>query len=137
MIETGADVYIGDDEGANIMHHVAIANQAVLAKTLLERYGHTICIANGNGDTPLGLAIQNNSLDVLAVLIPFLKKFPVSGPFLLCRTEGAKRLGLCCPQAMSGTLHFGPVTPCQLVNRPGLHRIEYSTLTRCASRLKK
>ena len=78
VIEKGADVYIADDEGANIMHHVAIGNQAALAKTLLEQYGHTICVTNSNGDTPLGLAIQNNSLDFLATLLPFLEDFPVS-----------------------------------------------------------
>ncbi|KAF8859350.1 ankyrin [Acephala macrosclerotiorum] len=77
MLEKGANVYISDDEGANIMHHVAVADQAALAKTLLERYGHTLCIANHNGDTPLGLAIKNNSLDVLAVLLSFLQEFPV------------------------------------------------------------
>ncbi|KAL8789421.1 MAG: hypothetical protein Q9213_001178 [Squamulea squamosa] len=76
MIEKGADVYISDDEGANIMHHVAIADQAALATTLLEQYGHTICVTNRNGDTPLGLAIQNNSLDVMAILLPFYKTFP-------------------------------------------------------------
>jgi ankyrin repeat protein len=78
MIEKGADVYIRDDEGTNIMHHVAIADQAALTKKLLERYGHTLCITNHNGDTPLGLAIQNNSLNALAVLLSFLKDFPVS-----------------------------------------------------------
>lgn len=57
MIRKGADVYISDDEGANIMHHVAIADQAALAKTLLEQYGHKICLTNRSGDTPLGLAI--------------------------------------------------------------------------------
>ena len=80
IIEKGADVYISDDEGANIMHHVSIADQASLAKTLLERYGNTLCVKNRNGDGPLGLAIQNNSLNVLAILIPFLGGFSVSGP---------------------------------------------------------
>lgn len=69
-------MYIVDDEGANIMHHVAVSDQAVLAKTLLERYGHTLCITNHNGDTPLGLAIQNNSLEFLEVLLPFLEGLP-------------------------------------------------------------
>ena len=78
VIEKGADVYITDDEGANIMHHVAIGDQAALGKTLLEQCGHTICVTNRNGDTPLGLAIQNNSLEFLATLLPFLKEFPVS-----------------------------------------------------------
>ena len=82
MIEKGTDVYISDDEGANIMHHVAIADQAALAKTLLEQYGHTICLTNRNGDTPLGLAIQNNSLSFVAVLLPFLEQFPVSDQIL-------------------------------------------------------
>lgn len=85
MIEKGADVYIRDDEGANIMHHVAIADQAALAKTLLVQYGHTICLANRNGDTPLGLAIQNNSLGFMAVLLPFLEQFPVSDQILFYR----------------------------------------------------
>jgi ankyrin repeat protein len=80
MIDKGADVYIRDDEGTNIMHHVAIADQASLAKDLLERYGHTLCIPNDNGDTPLGLAVQNNSLNVLDVLLSFLPDFPVSPP---------------------------------------------------------
>ena len=79
MIEQGADVHIRDDEGTNIMHHVAIADQTALAKNLLGRYGHEICITNYNGDTPLGLAIQNNSVGVLAILAPLLSNFPVSG----------------------------------------------------------
>lgn len=87
MIERGADVYIYDDEGANIMHHVAIADQAALARTLLEQYGHTICVTNRNGDTSLGLAIQNNSLNVMEVLLPFLEDFPMSGPFILSRNK--------------------------------------------------
>ena len=78
MIEKGADVHISDDKGANIMHHVATADQAELAKTLLEQYSHTICVANRSGDTPLGLAVQHNSLDFMTVLLPFLKDFPVS-----------------------------------------------------------
>ena len=85
MIRKGADVYISDDEGANIMHHAAVADQATLAETLLNQYGHTICVTNRSGDTPLGLAIQNNSLEFVAVLIPFLENFPVSNQFLLCR----------------------------------------------------
>ena len=83
MIQKGADVYISDDEGANIMHHVAIADQAALAKPLLERYGHELFVTNRNGDMPLGLAVQNNSLSFMAVLLPFLHEFPVSSPSLL------------------------------------------------------
>ena len=41
MIEKGANVHISDDEGANIMHHVAVSDQAVLARTLLEQYDHS------------------------------------------------------------------------------------------------
>lgn len=78
MIEKGADVSLGDDEGCNIMHHVAIADQAILAKTLLERYGHSLCVPNHNGDTPFGLAIQNNSLEVLEAFLPSLRDFPVN-----------------------------------------------------------
>ena len=81
MMKKGADVFISDDEGCNIMHHVAIADQAALAKTLLECYGHSLCIKNHSGDMPLGLAIQNNSLSVLSVLLLFLDEFPVSDPF--------------------------------------------------------
>jgi ankyrin repeat protein len=92
LLEKGADVYIADDEGANIMHHVAVSDQAVLAKTLLERYGHTLCTANNNGDTPLGLAIQNNSLEFLEVLLPFLEDFPVSSQFsFLCHEQKEQR----------------------------------------------
>lgn len=81
-------MYIADDEDANIMHHVAVSDQAVLAKTLLERYGHTLSITNHNGDRPPGLAIQNNSLEVLEVLLPFLEDFPVSGQFpFLCHEQ--------------------------------------------------
>ena len=82
MIEKGADVYISDDEGANIMHHVAVADQATLAKTLLERFGHTLFVTNRNGDMPLGLAIHNNSLSFMAVLLPYLEEFPVSSLYL-------------------------------------------------------
>ncbi|KAL8828114.1 MAG: hypothetical protein Q9191_002779 [Dirinaria sp. TL-2023a] len=77
MIKKGADVCISDDEGANIMHHVAVADQAALAKTLLERYDHKLFVPNRNGDMPLGLAIQNNSLRFMAVLVPFLAQFPI------------------------------------------------------------
>jgi ankyrin repeat protein len=96
LLEKGADVYIVDDEGANIMHHVAVSDQGVLAKILLERYGHTLCITNHNGDTPLGLAIQNNSLEVLEALLPFLGDFPVSGQFsFLYREQKGKRGSTC------------------------------------------
>ena len=78
MIARGADVYLCDDEGANIMHHAAIADQISIGKTLLEHYSHTICVTNGNGDTPLGLAVQNNSLNFIEVLLPYMQKFPVS-----------------------------------------------------------
>ena len=81
MIERGADVYISDDEGCNMLHHVAVSDQAVLAKILLERSGSTLCIANHAGDTPLGLAVQNNSLEVLEVFLPFFREFPVGGSF--------------------------------------------------------
>lgn len=96
MIEKGADVYIRDDEGTNIMHHVAIADQASLTKDLLERYGHTLCIPNNHGDTPFGLAIQNNSLDVLAILLPYLEKFPVSLPFCSDANNMRKRSDYAC-----------------------------------------
>ena len=91
MIRKGADVYISDDEGANIMHHAAVADQATLAESLLKQYGHTICVTNHSGDTPLGSAIQNNSLDFVAVLIPFLENFPVSGQFPLLQYSTSSR----------------------------------------------
>jgi len=78
MIKHGADVFMSDDEGCNIMHHVAISDQAALAKILLDEYGHKLCTRNYNGDTPLGLAIQNDSLSVLAVMLPRMQYFPVS-----------------------------------------------------------
>jgi ankyrin repeat protein len=78
MINKGADVFIDDDEGCNIMHHVAVADQAGLAQILLKTYGHSLCSTNNDGNTPLGLAIQNNSLDILAVMLPHMDDFPVS-----------------------------------------------------------
>jgi ankyrin repeat protein len=78
MIAREADLYIQDDEGANIMHHVSVGNQYALARTLLEDYGHGLFVPNHAGDMPLGLAVQNNSLDVLSVMLPYLETFPVS-----------------------------------------------------------
>jgi ankyrin repeat protein len=78
LLKKGADVTISDDEGANIMHHVAVSDQATLARILLGQFGHDLCVTNYSGDTPLGLGIQNNSLDFLKVLLPFLEDFPVS-----------------------------------------------------------
>ena len=78
VVKHGADVYIADDEGCNIMHHVAVADQAALVRVLLDWYGHTLCTKNLAGYTPLGLAIQNNSLEVLSVMVQFKEEFPVS-----------------------------------------------------------
>ncbi|KAF2014140.1 ankyrin [Aaosphaeria arxii CBS 175.79] len=77
LIEKGADLLVSDDEGANFMHHVAIADQGDLAMTLLERYGDKLCVPNYSGDTPIGLAIQSNSLQVLAALVTYMDEFPV------------------------------------------------------------
>ena len=60
------------------MHHVCVSDQATLAQTLFERYGHELSVPNHEGDTPLAEAIQNNSMEVLAVLLPYLEEFPVS-----------------------------------------------------------
>ncbi|KAK5123276.1 hypothetical protein LTR85_002706 [Meristemomyces frigidus] len=72
----GADVYREDDEGCNILHHVAVSIQAGLAKILLERYGHTLFTPNHVGDTPLHSALSNNSLDVLGLMAAHMKWFP-------------------------------------------------------------
>ena len=85
MIARGADVYISDDEGCNMLHHVAVSDQAVLAKILLEHYGDTLCVPNNAGNTPLGLAVQNNSLEVLKVMLPFFLGFSVCRSFHLPR----------------------------------------------------
>ena len=85
FIGRGADVYVSDDEGCNMLHHVAVSDQAMLAHILLEHYGETLCIANHAGNTPLGLAIQNNSMDVLRVMLQFFTKFPVSRLFAFHR----------------------------------------------------
>jgi ankyrin repeat protein len=77
MIDKGADVFINDDEGCNIMHHIAIDDQASLAQILLKEYGHKLCTKNYNGDTPLALAVKNNSLDVLATTLPHMRDSPV------------------------------------------------------------
>ncbi|KAH8896548.1 ankyrin [Thozetella sp. PMI_491] len=77
MIEKGGDVYIKDDEGANILHHASVADQGTLAEGLLARYGGSLWKRNLAGDTPLGLAIQSNSIAFLAVLLPFLDDLSV------------------------------------------------------------
>ncbi|TKA75905.1 hypothetical protein B0A55_07205 [Friedmanniomyces simplex] len=76
IVQKGADVYMTDDEGCNIMHHVAVSDQTALAIILLDWYGHTLFITNHTGDTPLALAVQNNSLGVMEALVPVLSDFP-------------------------------------------------------------
>jgi ankyrin repeat protein len=83
LIDRCADVFIIDDEGCNIMHHVAVSDQAGLARILLKQYGDSLHISNYTGDTPLGLAIQNNSIEVLAVMLSYASDFPVSAQSLL------------------------------------------------------
>ncbi|KAK1816837.1 hypothetical protein LTR12_008779 [Friedmanniomyces endolithicus] len=75
LVQKGADVYIADDEGCNIMHHLAVSDQTALARILLDWYGDSLFVANYAGDTPLALAVQNNSLGVLEVLVPVLRGF--------------------------------------------------------------
>jgi ankyrin repeat protein len=83
LIDRRADVFIIDDEGCNIMHHVAVSDQAGLARILLKKYGDSLHISNYTGNTPLGLAIQNNSIEVLAVMLSYASDFRVSAQSLL------------------------------------------------------
>ena len=147
MIEKGANVYTSDDEGANIMHHVSIADQGALARILLERYGHNLCVQNHNGDGPLGLAIQNNSLEVLAVLLPLLRTFPVSDlSCLIYRDVCPKSLGKKPCEDVGATILISyciwhtRLKPSTIVFAPQL-TFDFlykgiSRLTRCAIRLR-
>ncbi|KXH65718.1 B-cell lymphoma 3-encoded protein [Colletotrichum salicis] len=76
LMSKGTGVHISDDEAANIMHHVCVADQDDLVEILLREHGHSLLTRNHTGDTPLGQAIANNSLEVLKIMAPYLQGFP-------------------------------------------------------------
>lgn len=68
LVENGADVYIVDDYGNNILHLAAQFGHASLVSFALV---HCLNINSINiaGDTPLHVAIEHNHVEVVQILI--------------------------------------------------------------------
>lgn len=68
LIRNGADIYTVDDYGNNILH---LAAQAGHASMIAFALSHCVNVNTTNvaGETPLHVAIENNSLEIVDMLV--------------------------------------------------------------------
>ena len=68
LVENGADVYIVDDYGNNILHLAAQFGHASLVSFALLHCVNVNAI-NAAGETPLHVAIENDFVEIVEMLI--------------------------------------------------------------------